>query len=96
MCHMVILSLTYTHTKKKDSDGWEYARFHDSTYHSTDGMMFLARRQRLMRKMRRVAGSSKPPIFYLKDKKIQLVPRMFVPLEGKQIHIYKYAFVFFI
>ena len=96
VCVIWSYSLSHTHTKKKDSDSWEYARFHDSTYHSTDGMMFLARRQRLMRKMRPVAGSSKPPIFYLKDKKIQLVPRMFVPLEGEQIHMYKYTFVFFI
>ena len=81
-------SLTCTQTKNIDSEGWEYARFHDSTYHSTDGMMFLARRQRLVRKMRPVAGSTKPPIFYLKDNKIQLVPRMFVLLEGEQIHKY--------
>ena len=54
--------------QQRDPEGWEYARFHNSTYHSTDHRMYLARRCHFTRKMKAL-DSSKPPIFYFTDKK---------------------------
>lgn len=46
-------------------EGWEYARFHNQSYHVSENKVDLARRRRWLRKMTAV-DSTKPAIFYFK------------------------------
>ena len=52
---------------KARKEGWEYARFHNQPYHSSEHKMDLARRRRWLRKMT-AKDSTKPAIFYFKSK----------------------------
>lgn len=66
-CCFIVSSYLQEKLEKARKEGWEYARFHNQTYHSSEHKMDLARRRRWLRKMT-AKDTTKPAIFYFKSK----------------------------
>ena len=65
----LLISFLYPQSSAIDYEGWEYARFHDSSYQRSYNALFLARRRRHIRKIKTSnrKNLSNLPRFYFSD-----------------------------